>query len=93
MGAIRRFLDLNRGHLPRTDRDRIARTIKAGEPAACMAGTGSWLVYVPDEPIAPGRGATDALRAILDRARAAGCDYVLFDHDGPIDETFTWFEE
>ncbi|MBB2157920.1 hypothetical protein HLH33_16700 [Gluconacetobacter diazotrophicus] len=88
-GNVRRLLDLSTGHLPRADRDRLERvreTDNASPPASCLAGPYGWLFSVATDLVPELWGHSAALPAILARARALGCDYVLLDSDGPVDE-------
>ena len=55
-----------------------------------MAGTYGWFVYAHDDRCC--EGISDVLWAIFERARALGCDYVLFDADGPVLESLPVFE-
>lgn len=96
MSAVGRFLDLGSGHLPRVDRERLDEAVRfggLGAPSACMAGPYGWFVHVPDDTAVGAWDGTPALAAILAHARALGCDHVLIDADGPVDDALPWFDE
>ena len=90
---IRHFLDLSTAHLQQADRLFLEFSANPGSLGglAAMAGTYGWFVYAHDERCC--EGISDALWAIFERARALGCDYVLFDADGPVLEDLPVFEE
>jgi hypothetical protein len=93
---IRRLLDLSTGHLPRVDRDRLECMREPGDgspPAACLAGRYGWFFSVATDPVPDLSGHSAAFAAILARARALCCDYVLLDADGPVDEVLPFFDE
>lgn len=95
MSAVRQFLDLSTGHLPRSDRDRLAAWASARfrRLPGLMAGPFGWFVHVPEDAILPEWEGTDALLRVFERARSLACDYVLLDADGPRDEALPWFDE
>lgn len=93
MANIRRFLDLNTGHLPPelgTDGLADADGVIAHETDV------GWLMWVPDNPDDPnlhndGDEPPEIVQTIIRHARANDCDYVLFDRDGPVDDDLpTW---
>ena len=90
---IRRFLDLSTAHLQQADRLFLEFSANPGSLGglAAMAGIYGWFVYAHDERCC--EGISDALWAVFKRARALGCDYVLFDADAPILEDLPVFEE
>lgn len=90
---IRRFLDLSTAHLQPADRLFLEFSANPGSLGglAAMAGTYGWFVYAHDERCCD--GISDVLWAIFERARALGCDYVLFDADGPVLEDLPVFED
>ncbi len=90
---IRRFLDLSTAHLQQADRLFLEFSANPGSLGglAAMAGTYGWFVYAHDERCC--EGISDVLWAIFERARALGCDYVLFDADGPVLEGLPVFED
>lgn len=94
MSAVRQFLDLSTGHLPRADRDRLAGwgSVRI-RPFGIMPGPFGWFVHVPENATVPEWEGTDALLRIFAHARALDCDYVLLDADGPRDEALPWFDE
>jgi len=91
MPNIRLMLDLSTAHLP----EEVCDNLGAYENVTahhCICG---WLLWIPDDP----DGSDDALRVpvpdvvltIQRYARAAGCDWVLFDRDADIDDRLpTW---
>lgn len=50
-------------------------------------------MHVPDDTAVGAWDGTPALAAILAHARALGCDHVLIDADGPVDDALPWFDE
>ena len=90
---IRRFLDLSTAHLQPADRLFLEFSANPGSLSgvAAMAGTYGWFVYAHDDRCC--EGISDALWAIFERARAVGCDYVLFDADAPVLEDLPVFED
>ena len=90
---IRRFLDLSTAHLQPADRLFLEFSANPGSLGglAAMAGTYGWFVYAYDERCC--EGISDALWAIFERARALGCEYVLFDADGPVLADLPVFED
>lgn len=90
MSAVRQFLDLSTGHLPRADRDRLAVWASS---SSIMPGPFGWFVHVPENATVPEWEGTDALRRIFAHAHALACDYVLLDADGPRDDALPWFDE
>ena len=90
---IRRFLDLSTGHLQASDRLFLEFSAVPGkrDGIAAMAGTYGWFVYVQDDWCC--EGISDVLWSIFQRARALGCDYVLFDANAPILDGLPIFEE
>ena len=90
---IRRFLDLSTAHLQPADRLFLEFSATPGSLGglAAMAGTYGWFVYAHDERCCD--SISDVLWAIFEQARALGCDYVLFDADGPVLEGLPVFED
>ena len=90
---IRRFLDLSTGHLQQADRLFLEFSANPGSLGglAAMAGTYGWFVYAHDDRCCD--GISDVLWTIFERARALGCEYVLFDADAPTLEGLPVFEE
>ncbi len=90
---IRRFLDLSTAHLQPADRLFLEFSAEPGSLGglAPMAGTFGWFVYAHDERCC--EGSSDVLWAIFERALALGCDYVLFDANGPALEDLPVFED
>ncbi len=91
MPDIRTFLDLSTAHLPQEICDRLG-----AEPGVVAHETVyGWLMWVPDNPGDPdergGEPVPDVVLVIQRYARAAGCDFVLFDADADrIDALPTW---
>lgn len=68
MSAVRRFLDLGSGHLPRVDRERLDEAVRfggLGAPGACMAGPYGWFVHVPEDTAVGTWDGTPALAAMV----------------------------
>lgn len=91
--VIRGMLDLSIRHLPERLRDRLDST-----SVVAYRMTYGWLMWLPDEPGEHSRhteGTEDAVSgevlAVQRYARSLGCDYVLFDGDGPVDENLPTF--
>jgi hypothetical protein len=86
---IRTFLDLSTAHLPEHICDRLGAV-----PGVIAHETVyGWLMWVPDNPADPDERAEvpDVVATIQCFARAAGCDYVLFDRDADrMDALPTW---
>lgn len=82
--TVRKFLDLSTAHLTAETRDAIeAHTINGpvyDHPDGC-----GWLIWVTvDKDSDIECGEPPDLVAARDLARGLGCDYILFDSDGPI---------
>ena len=90
---VRLFLDASTRHLEKADRLFLEFSADPGkrDGLAAMAGTYGWFVYAHDDRCC--EGISDVLWAIFERARALGCDYVLFDADGPVLEGMPVFEQ
>lgn len=93
MATIRKFLDLNTGHLPESlGQDGLDRAdgVIAHETEC------GWLMWVPENPDDPhlyneGDEPPPVVDRIIRHARRHDCDYVLFDRDGPVDDDLpTW---
>lgn len=88
---IRRFADLSTAHLTRDLADRLAEECARqavdrateGMTPVWELGTG-FLAWVPDPAFDGARIIDPVLARILDVARTAGADYVLFDRDARI---------
>lgn len=71
------------------------RALLADEPERwTMAGPYGVLVHVPNagDEGDEDRGHPDDLRAVVERARALGCHFVMLDADGPMVEGLTVYE-
>ncbi len=90
---VRLFLDANTRHLEKPDRRFLEFSADPGkrDGIAAMAGTYGWFVYAHDDRCC--EGISDVLWTIFEHARAVGCDYVLFDADGPVLEGLPVFEQ
>jgi hypothetical protein len=83
--AVRRVLDLSTGHLPQ----QVCNQLNSYEGVtAYELSDHGWLCYVPEDPEAhandygvDGDGVPSTLLRLQVIARAAGCDYLLFDRD------------
>jgi hypothetical protein len=91
MPNIRLMLDLSTAHLP----EDVCDNLDGYENVTAHHCTYGWLLWVPDDPdescSAMRVPVPDVVLTIQRYARAAGCDYVLFDRDGDIDDQLpTW---
>jgi len=83
---VRRFYDLSTAHLS-------AETIEMldagrGGPMSADPVEYGWLVWInEDEAAARGLGVPEEMLNIFRIAKAAGCDYILFDRDAPLSGT------
>lgn len=93
MSVVRTFLDLSTGHVPVTDRVLMSQLGPQALPVTAFAGPYGWVLHVPEERTVWEWTGTDALTVVLARAQRHGCDYVLLDADGPVDDTLPWFGE
>lgn len=88
---VRRMLDLSTQHLPAgLGFDGLG----GAEGVTAFELPHGWLMWVPDDPHDQPRWrgqVPDVVLAIQLFARRHGCDYVLFDTDGPtVDDLPTW---
>lgn len=83
---VRKFLDLNVGHIPHT----VWRDSVRMDELSAMEGKYGWLLHVPDDADDDEDRWLEML-PVIKYARSLDCDYVLFDSDGPIDENLTFF--
>jgi hypothetical protein len=91
--TVRPFLDVSTGHLsPRTRALLDDPASIPVLPSSVLRGEHGWLVYVPEEAVQPHIWPQD-LEDVLAHARHQGCDYVLFDADGPRHDALPWFDE
>jgi len=85
---VRKFLDLSTGHLTPASRDLLENHCGPSTVYDHPDGYG-WLLHVPtldEEDGTEGEAMQDCpddLRACIAKARECGCDYILFDADGP----------
>lgn len=91
--AIRKMLDLSTAHLPQAYGDADGLTSVDGVVAYTTEY--GFITWVPDDP-QDNADAYDGMvpssvLTIQKYARALGCDYVLFDRDGPVNPNLpTW---
>lgn len=95
---VRKMLDLSTAHLERSDTlefDEYRLTQGQSGSMPCLCGPYGWLVSVPDDLAEIRDNASAGLYTILAYAKDAGCDWVLFDRDGAVDERFPvqWQED
>ena len=95
---VRKMLDLSTAHLERSDTlefDEYRLTQGQSGSLPCLCGPYGWLVSVPEDLVDVRENASAGLCAILAYAKQAGCDWVLFDRDGAVDERFPvqWQED
>lgn len=82
MQNVRRFYDCSTSHLPEQTAYAIDAGLFAKPPV--MHNEYGWLFSVPETfAELPEELGCDAFRAVMALAMDAGCDYVLFDRDGP----------
>ncbi|MDX5370679.1 MAG: hypothetical protein LPL29_15015 [Alphaproteobacteria bacterium] len=88
---IRKFLDISTGHLTVHTREMI----DAGKYDDTLSYTPwhdyGWFVWVPTDQFTYAGCSTD-LRNCFDRAKALGCDYILFDRDAQRDEELHYYD-
>ena len=90
MTHVRRFLDLSTAHLALEDRTCLIGAAQAGVrgEVCCGAMPYGWFVYAHDER----PDIADTLWALMVEARRQGCEYLLFDADGPALPDFPCFD-
>lgn len=101
MANIRRVLDLTTEHLPRVMRDELPTYTREGGAPSWGGASGIYpteygaLVWVPDNPEESSAAGDEPVPAVLlkihKHARQHGCDYILFDADGPADDDLDLF--
>lgn len=88
----RSFLDLSTGHLTLETRRAMAVTANRSGYNITMANEFGWLCYLSED----GAGA-DAFGAdmndCIELAQALGCEFILFDCDGPQSDGLPYYEE
>lgn len=85
--AVRPVLDCSTGHLSEPTRGWLADSHAAEAVSSLLEGPHGWLVPVLADAL---NAAPTDLVAVLRHARACGCDYVLFDSDGPALDALPW---
>jgi hypothetical protein len=92
---VRKFLDCSLYHLPKAIRDQVLDSGSDGFPIplANWASDYGAFVYINDHDIIanPDYGVPQSVIQLFDLAREHGCDYILFDWDGPEIEGFELF--
>ena len=88
----RLILDLSTSHLP----EHLGTDLNAHDAVVAYNLEYGWLMWVPDDPVVDdddpmGRVPSEVLLIQL-YARRWGCDYVLFDADGPVDPNLPAWE-
>jgi hypothetical protein len=84
---VRHVLDCSTGHLSEATRGWLADSHAAGAVSGLLEGPHGWLVpIIVDALDAAPRDLVEVLR----HARVCGCDYVLFDSDGPAIDALPW---
>lgn len=87
--AIRKMLDLSTAHLP----ESLGTDLTAEYGVTAYRTEYGFLMWVPDDPSEVNDDASVPSEVLIIQkyARALGCDYVLFDRDGPINPNLpTW---
>ncbi|GBR09697.1 DUF5983 family protein [Acetobacter oeni] len=92
---IRRFMDLSTGHLPKSDRELLEAYAQSGGATglSCLSGPHGWFVWVGERRCSPDWPGSVSLRRILEDAANNGCDYVMFDSDGMVEEAYQFFDD
>lgn len=89
--SVRRLLDLSTGHLPAA----VCLTLSGFDGVVAYRTDYGWLLWVPghgeDVDLVNDHNADydeipAEVTAVQRYARALGCDYVLFDQDGPLND-------
>lgn len=103
MPAIRRMLDLSTAHLTPEMREELPLYGRDGGAPSWGGAAGVYptehgaLVWVPDDPEESAANSDEALPleliVIQKHARRYGCDYILFDADGPMDPGLDVFDD
>jgi hypothetical protein len=87
--SIRKFLDLSTNHLPEHLGTKDLAAVE-GILASPWSEYG-WFVWVPDEPTDSSLGdetpVPEEILHVQRYARSLGCDFILFDSEGPHDPT------
>lgn len=85
MARIRNVLDLAIAHLPADMRDDLA----GWDGVTAYRYSEGWLMWVPDDvdDSAVFDPPPDVVLAVQRYARSLGCDWVMFDRDGDLDDT------
>lgn len=101
--TIRKMLDLSTAHLTPEMRDELPLYGRDDGAPSWGGAAGVYptehgaLVWVPDDPEESANNADEALPLeliVLQKyARRHGCDFILFDSDGPVDAALDTFED
>lgn len=101
MAKTETFLDLSTAHLDARSRAWLSEAATLNHAAsyhghgagAAISTLGAtyygWFLHVPEADT----GAPAALQACMDHAKAAGCAYILFDADGPVDPDLPVYDD
>jgi hypothetical protein len=96
MAHIRKFLDLSSNHLKREDQEFLhtASLRETGNPIIPCAETATgWFMYADEAAEVQLVDVPHRICIIMLHARKLGCEYVLFDAEGPEDPDLPVFEE
>jgi hypothetical protein len=88
MATIRKFLDLSSNHLTREDQEFLHTVFsrETGNPIIPRAETATgWFMYADEAAEIQLADVPHSICIIMSHAREQGCDYVLFDENGPED--------
>ena len=85
---IAKMLTLSTGHLRESTREWIDAA--AGTFASYPKGDYGWFMYASE---APGEDYPNELIVCMNRARELGCEWIMFDVDGPELDGLVVFEE
>ena len=95
MAITRKFLDLSRNHLTREDQEFLhtASLRETGNPIIPCAETATgWFMYADEAAEIQLTKVPHRICIIMLHSRKHGCDYVLFDENGPEDPDLPVFE-
>lgn len=95
MAHVRKFLDLSTNHLMEDDREflRVASLTADNPGLVCVqTASGGWFMHADEASEIDLAQVPHRICIIMIRARQYGCDYVLFDENGPEDPDLPVFE-
>jgi len=95
MAHIRKFLDLSSKHLSAEGKDFLRSTTvrETARIVPCAETWAGWFMYAEEGAELQLEVIPAHICIIMMHARKQGCEYVLFDQDGPEDPALPVFEE